>query len=147
MARTVHASREMGGGSQGPDRLLTHFAAENHESMIFMIVGVCASNASAVLWRGDGNYHSLAYPLTSMALIQIAVGSALCFHTDRQVETLARPYPENCQHFRAAEISRMNKLNGSLRLYKYVEITLLPGGSSPPSLLVAPAPHMQLRSV
>lgn len=107
------------------ETILNYFTAEKQESLLFMLIGVAAIALSLYLWKAGSQYKGRMYPLVSIALIQIVVGSTVYFRTDEQVRTLTQQMKEAPVEFRSDELARMKKVNESFALYKVIEIALL----------------------
>jgi len=108
-------------------KMQTYFLAEKSESVIFMLVGVVAITGALVgifylkkpMWSG------MAIPLIFIALIQITVGATVYFRTDKQLKNLIETYKLEPKKYAKEELSRMQDVNRSFDIYKYVEIALL----------------------
>lgn len=106
-----------------------YFQAEKSESLLFLAMGIAAVTAGVVfLARGSAFLKGMAYPLIAIALIQVVVGGAVYFRTDRQVAGLKALYHSNSAEYRAQELQRMERVNGNFDLYKLIEIALLLAG-------------------
>jgi hypothetical protein len=108
--------------------LLSYFAAEKSEALLFMAVGVAAVAVSAWLLAGRNAYRGMAYPLLVIAAIQLVVGATVYFRTDRQVATLQAQLQQVPAAFRVEETARMTKVMANFRVYKWIEIALLATG-------------------
>jgi hypothetical protein len=105
--------------------IITYFKAEKRESLLFMAVGFAAIAASVFLWRTASPWRGMAYPLITIALIQIMVGSTVYFRTDAQMRGLHSQLAADPGAYRAAELPRMETVRRSFNLYKGIEIALL----------------------
>jgi hypothetical protein len=68
--------------------VITYFAAEKRESLLFLLAGGAAIAASVYLWLTGSPYRAMGWPLTAVALIQLVVGWTVYARTDRQVRDL-----------------------------------------------------------
>ena len=108
--------------------IVTYFAAEKRESLLFMLVGFAAITAAVFLWRTGSPYRGMAYPLVAIALIQIVVGSTVYFRTDAQTVGLHQQLAGDPAAYVAAELPRMETVRRSFAIYKVIEIVLLVAG-------------------
>lgn len=108
--------------------LLNYFVAEKQGSLLFILVGIVAITLSFYLWKTSNQYKGMGYPLVAIAVIQIAVGSAVFFRTDAQVKTLTEQMNAVPEEFRREEQARMKKITESFQIYKMIEIVLLAAG-------------------
>ena len=111
------------------ESIQTYFQAEKSESLLFISIGILALIAGiAFLIRGTGFLKELAWPLMGVALIQVVVGSAVYFRTDKQVAELQAMYASNPDAYKAQELPRMQKVNRDFDFYKKIEIILMAAG-------------------
>jgi hypothetical protein len=110
------------------DAMVRYFAAEKHESLLFMAIGAAAIIASVVLFMTASSYRGMSYPLVVIALIQIAVGGSVYFRTDTQVAALSAQMSREPAAYKAAELARMEKISKNFEIYKVIEIVLLAAG-------------------
>lgn len=110
------------------DAMVRYFAAEKHESLLFMVIGVAAIIASVVLFMTASSYRGMSYPLVLIALIQLGVGGSVYFRTDTQVAELSAQMSAEPAAYKAAELARMDKVSKSFEIYKVIEIVLLAAG-------------------
>ncbi|HSP06923.1 MAG TPA: hypothetical protein VLR94_07080 [Acidobacteriota bacterium] len=111
------------------DAIQSYFQAEKSESLLFLGVGIIALGAGIFfLLRGGAFQKGMACPLIAIALIQIVVGGAVYFRTDRQVAGLLAQYQSSAAEYKEQELPRMEKVNRSFDLYKIIEIVLLLAG-------------------
>jgi hypothetical protein len=108
--------------------IITYFSAEKRESLLFLMAGAAAIGASGYLWITGSPHRAMAWPLTAIALIQIAVGWTVYARTDRQVKDLHTLLAKDRTAYAAAEIQRMETVQKSFRIYKAIEIALLAVG-------------------
>jgi hypothetical protein len=108
--------------------MMSYFAAEKQESLLFIVVGLIAIGVSAWLWTGEHRLRSMAFPLVAVAAIQIAVGAGVYLRTEAQVEQLSTQYKRNPAVYRAAETERMRTVMDKFSTYKIIEIALIAFG-------------------
>jgi hypothetical protein len=70
----------------------------------------------------------MAWPLSAIALVQLVVGSTVYFRTDNQVRDLHQRLVSDPPAYAAAELSRMETVRRSFRIYKAIELALLAAG-------------------
>ena len=87
------------------ESIQTYFQAEKSESLLFISIGILALIAGiAFLIRGTSFLKGAAWPLMGVALIQVVVGSAVYFRTDKQVAELQAMYASNPDAYKAQEL-------------------------------------------
>ena len=105
--------------------IIRYFTAEKRESLLFMLVGMAAVAAAVFLWRTGSPWRGMGYPLAAVALIQLVVGGTVYFRTDAQTLALHKQLAIEPRAYVAAETSRMEKIQKSFVLYRWIEIALL----------------------
>jgi hypothetical protein len=110
------------------EHLLPYFAAEKREALLFMLVGIAAIAVAVMLLARRHRYRGMAYPLITIALIQLTVGAAVYFRTDDQVAALQAQYRQDPAAFKADEQRRMETVVRNFDAYKVIEIALLVAG-------------------
>lgn len=108
--------------------VITYFAGEKRESLLFLMAGGAAIAASVYLWATASPMRAMAFPLVAIALIQLAVGWTVYSRTDRQARELHTLLAKDSPAFTRAEMPRMEKDQRSFRMYKAIEIALLTAG-------------------
>ena len=106
-------------------QVLQYFAGEQVESILFIIAGVSAVTASFFLFQMPGTYRGITYPLVSIALVQLIVGSTVYLRSDSQVAALTQQLNSDPAAFWNSEISRMQTVMAWFRWYKIIEILFL----------------------
>jgi hypothetical protein len=109
-------------------QMLRYFSEEKAESALFVLVGVVAIALSVWLLRTGSAYRGMAYPLTGVALIQLAVGGTVFLRTNGQLAELAAQLASSPAAYQAAEVARMEVVMRSFQLYKVLELTLFAVG-------------------
>lgn len=109
--------------------LITYFAGEKRESLLFLLVGGAAIALSAYFWMTSNPQRAMGYPLVAVALIQLVVGWTVYARTDRQVRDLHTLLARNPGAYVGEEIPRMMKVQRSFQIYKWIEILLLSAGA------------------
>ncbi|HWM94893.1 MAG TPA: hypothetical protein VN493_29330 [Thermoanaerobaculia bacterium] len=108
--------------------VITYFAAEKKESLLFLMTGGAAIAASLWFWITGSPLRGMGWPLVAVALIQLVVGWTVYSRTDRQardLHTLLAKDPTSCVR---AEVPRMETVQKNFRIYKAIEIVLLAAG-------------------
>ena len=108
------------------EQLLTYFAAEKHESLVLVAVGIAAVALSFFLWRTD--FKTMIYPLVAIGFIQLGVGGSVFLKTESQTATLTQQLRVEPERFQKEELARMRIVNSSFKIYKTIEILLLIAG-------------------
>ncbi|MES1243838.1 MAG: hypothetical protein ABUT39_19690 [Acidobacteriota bacterium] len=108
--------------------IITYFSGEKRESLLFLMAGAAAIAASVFLWATGSPHRAMGWPLTAVALIQIAVGWTVFTRTDGQAKDLHTLLAKDRAAYTAAEGPRMEKVRRSFRVYKAIEIVLLAAG-------------------
>jgi hypothetical protein len=108
--------------------IIRYFTAEKRESLLFMLVGMAAVAAAVFLWRTGSPWRGMGYPLAAIALIQLVVGGTVYFRTDAQTLALHKQLAVEPRAYVAAETPRMEKVQKSFALYRWIEIALLAVG-------------------
>lgn len=109
------------------DFIKTYFTAEKNESLIFVFFGILTIGFSvyALLKWGDSFYRGFAIPAILIGLIQIMVGGAVYFRTEKQVNELETLYRQDKTAFSKAETPRMDTVMKSFSLYKKIEVAFV----------------------
>lgn len=108
--------------------VLRYFAAEQAESLLFILVGISALIVSAFLFRMPGLYRGITYSLVSIALIQLIVGATVYLRTNNQVTTLTQQLNIEPVAFQTSELNRMQTVMAGFKWYKIIEVLLLSSG-------------------
>lgn len=129
----------MAGAVEMREAMLSYFAAEKQEAMVFLAVGAAALAVSTLLLRESAAWRAMAIPLGAVALIQLAVGGSIYLRTDGQVAGLEAQLAAAPADHRSAELTRMDRVMSGFRIYKSVEVALLLAGVA----LTVLFPHRQ----
>jgi phosphate/sulfate permease len=108
--------------------MMAYFAAEKTETLLFMIIGAAGITIGIFLFVSQNVYRGMVFPFVLIGLIQLIVGGAVFFRTDKQVADLETALHANAAQMKTAELARMDKVNQGFRLYKIIEIVLLAVG-------------------
>lgn len=108
--------------------VITYFAAEKKESLLFLMTGGAAIAASVWLWVTESPQRAMGWPLVAVALIQLVVGWTVYSRTDRQTRDLHTLLAKDPPAYVRAEVPRMETVQKSFRIYKAIEIALLAAG-------------------
>ncbi len=106
--------------------LTAYFHAEKTESLAFMGAGF-AGMIVAIIWWTLTSSHILdgaAWPLFSVGLIHLLVGSIVYFRTDGQVSALTSLVNESPDAFRIEELDRMHRVSQNFIRIRWIEIAL-----------------------
>ncbi len=101
------------------------FNAEKQESLIFVAVGLVAIGISVWLWTSGHRLKSMAYPMVTIALLQMVVGGSVYFRTETQLSTVNAQLTVNPGALKAKEANRMQTVMKNFSIYKAVEMVLL----------------------
>ena len=107
------------------NQMSSYFSAEKQESLIFVAVGLVAIGISIWLWMNGHRLKSMAYPLVTIALMQIAVGGSVYLRTNTQMSTLSGQLAASPAALKAEETTRMQTVMNNFSIYKAVEMVLL----------------------
>ncbi|MBY0409483.1 MAG: hypothetical protein K2Q97_04970 [Burkholderiaceae bacterium] len=107
------------------NNMSSYFVAEKQESVIFIAVGVLAIVLSVWLWMNGHRLKSMAYPLMTIALMQIVVGGSVYLRTDSQLSTLRAQLQLNPTALKTEETTRMQTVMKNFSIYKAIEMLLL----------------------
>lgn len=102
-----------------------YFAEEVKESWVFVAMGVCALAVGLWLWRSHSAFRHALWPLASIAVIQLSVGSYILARTPHQVARLESELARAPAEAKAAEVGRLTKVLDAFRFYKLFEIALI----------------------
>jgi hypothetical protein len=103
----------------------SYFSAEKQESLLFIAVGLVAIGTTAWLWMHGHRLKSMAYPLVTIALLQILVGGSVYLRTDAQLSALSVQLLANPAALKVEETTRMRAVMKNFSIYKAVEMVLL----------------------
>lgn len=110
------------------ENLVSYFAAEKQESLLFVIVAVAAFGVSLILWKNNSAYKAMSLPLVAIGVIQLIVGGSVYLRTGAQVQSLTIQLQSAPEQFQKDELARMKTVNAHVKLYKVIEIVLLAVG-------------------
>jgi len=107
-----------------------YFTAERNESLAFIIIGTAAIICSFYFWLAINEhfFNGLSWPLISIALIQLLVGSYIFYRSPKDVHRVVRYTVDAPKNIKNIEIPRMEKVMYSFTIYKYIEIGLIIAG-------------------
>jgi hypothetical protein len=107
------------------EKMSLYFTGEKQESLLFITVGILSIAVAAWLFLQSHRLKSMAFPLVTIALIQLIVGGSVYFRTDNQLSTLAKQSIEAPNQFKAEESKRMEVVMKNFAIYKWIEISLI----------------------
>jgi hypothetical protein len=110
------------------EQMIAYFSAEKNEALLFMIAGLAAIAVSAYLAFTGSAYRGMIYPLTAVALIQLAVGGGVFFRTEAQLAGLQSQLRDDPHGLQKTELARMATVMRNFNYYKALEIGLLAAG-------------------
>lgn len=105
--------------------IIRYFTAEKREGLLFLLVGMAAIVAAVFLWQTGSPWRGMGSPLVAVALIQLVVGGTVYFRTDAQTLALHKQLASDPHGYVAAETPRMEKVQKSFVIYRWIEISLL----------------------
>lgn len=107
-----------------------YFTAEKSESLIFIIIGIAAIIIAIIFFffLKTNFYKGIAMPLILIAFLQITVGYTVYKRSDADRQRNVYAYDLNPSELSEKEIPRMEKVNRSFVLYRWIEIGLLMTG-------------------
>lgn len=104
-----------------------YFNAEKNESVLFVLVGIVAICFATYFFIKVKQpfYSGMVYPLISIALIQIIVGSSVYYRSPKDIARVTEIVQTNKTKIQTEEIPRMKVVMKNFALYKWVEIALI----------------------
>jgi len=107
-----------------------YFNAEKNESVLFIILGICAIMIAVIFFFYLKNnwYKGAAIPLLVVGLMHLVVGTIVFNRSDKDRLRNVYAYDMNPGDLHLKEIPRMEKVNKSFVVYRYTEIVLLLSG-------------------
>jgi uncharacterized membrane protein len=104
-----------------------YFTAEKSESLLFLIIGIIAILLSVAFFffLKGAIYKGAAWPLILIGLIQVVVGTTVYTRSDQQRIDIVYKYDMNPAELKTNELPRMQAVNRSFVIYRWVEIALL----------------------
>lgn len=105
-----------------------YFSTEKRESLLFIAVGLTAVAVGIWLLATAHAYRGMAYPFIAIAAIQLIVGATVYFRTDAQVAALRDLVEADAQRYVREERARMETVQRSFTIYKWIEVALLACG-------------------
>ncbi|MGH9369270.1 MAG: hypothetical protein ACRD3M_16540 [Thermoanaerobaculia bacterium] len=119
------------------DELMRYFIAEKQAGALAAALGLLAFAFSSLLWRTGTPLRAMVWPVALVGLVEIGVGAGLILRTDGQGERLRKGLASRPVETRAAELSRMERVNRSFRVIEALEVLLF---ASPAALLLRARP-------
>jgi hypothetical protein len=107
-----------------------YFIAEKSESLLFIIIGITAIVLAIIFFflLKTNFYKGIALALFVIAIIQVSVGYTVYKRSDDDRKRNVYAYDSNPSQLKNKEIPRMEKVNNSFVLYRWIEIALLLAG-------------------
>ena len=108
-----------------------YFNGEKQESLLFMIIGVMAIVAAAVLFFYLKHHWAkgAAIPVLLIGIIQLVVGYSVFARSDEQRKDIVYKMDMNTDALAKEEVPRMEKVMKNFVVYRYTEIGLLLAGA------------------
>jgi uncharacterized membrane protein len=107
-----------------------YFNAEKNESLLFILLGICAIITAIVFFFYLKNnwYKGAAIPLLVVGLMHLVVGTIIYNRSDKDRLRNVYAFDMNPEELRNKEIPRMEVVNKNFVVYRYTEIVLLLAG-------------------
>ncbi|OYU94422.1 MAG: hypothetical protein CFE21_15540 [Bacteroidetes bacterium B1(2017)] len=104
-----------------------YFNAEKYESLLFVLIGIIAiALASYFLSKvKQPFYDGMAYPLITIALIEIVVGSSIYYRSPKDIVRVNQIVQTDKSKIEQDEIPMMEVVMKNFEIYRWVEIALL----------------------
>jgi len=104
-----------------------YFNDEKYESVLFVLVGVVAIFMATYFFvkLKQPFYSGMAYPLITVALLQIVVGSTVYFRSPKDILRVNEIVQTDKSKIQTEEIPRMTTVMKNFAIYKWVEIALI----------------------
>ncbi|WP_439554096.1 hypothetical protein [Flavobacterium macrobrachii] len=103
-----------------------YFNAEKYESVLFVLFGVVAITFATYCFLKIKQpfYYGMAYPLITVALIQIIVGASVYFRSPKDIVRVDEIIQTDRSRIQNEEIPRMEVVMKNFVIYRWVEIVL-----------------------
>ena len=107
-----------------------YFIAEKNESLLFVFIGIAAIILAVVFFffLKTNFYKGIALPLFLIGLVQFSAGFVVYKRSDADRKKNVYAYDLNPSELKEKEIPRMEKVNGSFIIFRWVEIALIIAG-------------------
>lgn len=107
-----------------------YFNAEKNESLLLIVFGIAAITLALLFffYLKTNWYKGFAIPFLLMGLIHLVVGCNVNKKCDADRKRNVYAYDMNPGELKTKEIPRMEKVNSSYIVYRYIEIVLLLAG-------------------
>lgn len=109
------------------DFIKTYFTEEKSESVIFVILGVCAILLALFFWLiiKYSLFNGIAYPFLLIGIIQVLVGTTILTRTPKDIERVENIVAHDPIKIKTEELPRMEKVARDFKIYKATELILL----------------------
>lgn len=107
------------------DALMHYFNGEKYAGLLIAVVGLGVIAAAVVLLRARADLRPFAITLIVFAAIEIALGFGLYLRTGPQVARLEAQLASDAGAMRAAERTRMDRVQRTFVLVEYAEVTVI----------------------
>jgi hypothetical protein len=104
-----------------------YFMSEKQESLVFIVVGLIAIAAAIAFYFfiRSSFFKGAAWPLLIVGLIQVVVGFTIYTRSDHDRVRNVYAYDMNPGELKSREIPRMETVNKSFTVYRWIELVLL----------------------
>jgi DMSO reductase anchor subunit len=109
------------------ENIVKYFSAEKSESLLFLAVGIIMVLTSGYfLFKLRQPFTTgMAYPLITIALIQLTVGSSIYLRSPKDISRVTELVQNNSSRVQSEEVPRMEAVMKNFVLYRWVEIVLI----------------------
>jgi multidrug transporter EmrE-like cation transporter len=109
------------------EQITKYFNAEKNESILFILVGIISIILSIYILAKVKQpfYNGMAYPLITIALIQLIVGGSVYLRSPKDIIRLENILQVEKSKIQTEEIPRMQAVMKNFALYKWLEISLI----------------------
>jgi hypothetical protein len=105
--------------------LLRYFQGEKQGGVVCAAMGLVALALSVGVWRAGSELRTMALPLGIVALAQLGIGIGLTLRTPRQVAALTARFGAEPEAARAAEVTRMRRVNRAFAIIEIAEVAII----------------------
>lgn len=104
-----------------------YFLAEKQVGLVFFIIGILAISFALVFFFSlrSNFYKGAAIPLLLIGLIELTIGFVVYRRSDGDRVRNVYAYDMNPQELKEQELPRIQKVNKSFTIYKWVEVALI----------------------
>ena|ERR1700752_5343415 len=112
------------------DFIRIYFTEEKIESIIFVILGICAIALALFFWFiiKYSLFNGIAYPFLLIGIIQVIVGTSIIMRTSKDIERVENMAIHDSVKIKTEELPRMEKVLKDFKTYKIIELLLIVSG-------------------